>query len=183
MKEGWWWKFSPGQSFVLRKASFAKTAVSSLKCFEVEIYLWLTQAPNTSMEISRNKGATKKASRKMVHDKGFFQLFGKKAIFYPKMVAPPKKRYSPKSVYWYQCFIVWKMVGAKSLVHGRLANPTLSPLHRLTLLIPGDLVFIQPGVQEMSIIICAYRVAIKQFWPWPVKAIFIINTLQKTTFC
>ncbi len=30
-----------------------------------------------------------------------------------------KKRYSPKYVYWYQCFSVWKMVGAKSSVHGR----------------------------------------------------------------
>ncbi len=36
-----------------------------------------------------------------------------------KMEAPSKKCYSPKSVYWYQCFSVWKMVGAKSLVHGR----------------------------------------------------------------
>ncbi len=34
----------------------------------MEICLWLTQAPNSSMEISRNKGATKKVSRKMVHD-------------------------------------------------------------------------------------------------------------------
>ncbi len=38
---------------------------------ELEICLWLTQAPNTSMHISRNKGDTKKASRKMVHDKAF----------------------------------------------------------------------------------------------------------------
>ncbi len=28
-------------------------------------------------------------------------------------------------------------------------------------LIPGDLVFIQPDEQDMSIIICAYRIAIK----------------------
>ncbi len=39
--------------------------------YELEIFLWLTQAPNTSMQISRNKGATAKASRKMVHDKAF----------------------------------------------------------------------------------------------------------------
>ncbi len=56
---------------------------------ELEIFLWLTQAPNTSMQISRNKGVTKKVSRKMVHDKVFLKLSGKKAIFYPKMVAPP----------------------------------------------------------------------------------------------
>ncbi len=36
---------------------------------ELETFLWLTQVPNTSMQISRNKGATKKTSRKMVHGK------------------------------------------------------------------------------------------------------------------
>ncbi len=50
----------------------SKTAVSSLNMSEMEIFLRLTQAPNTSMKISRNKGATKKASRKIVHDKVFF---------------------------------------------------------------------------------------------------------------
>ncbi len=34
--------------FVVKKPSFVKTAVSSLKIFELEIFLWLTQAPNTS---------------------------------------------------------------------------------------------------------------------------------------
>ncbi len=58
---------------------------------ELEIFLWLTQAPNTSMQISRNTGATKKAYRKMVHDRFFFKRFGKKVIFYPKMVAPIKQ--------------------------------------------------------------------------------------------
>ncbi len=38
---------------------------------ELEIFLWLTQAPNTSMQILRNKGPAKKASRKMVRDKIF----------------------------------------------------------------------------------------------------------------
>ncbi len=50
---------------------------------ELEICLWLTHAPNTSMQISKNKGATKKASKKMVHGKCFFKLFGKKDICYP----------------------------------------------------------------------------------------------------
>ncbi len=39
---------------------------------ELEIFLWLTQAANTSMQIPRNKEATEKASRKMVYDKDFF---------------------------------------------------------------------------------------------------------------
>ncbi len=54
-------------------------------------------------------------------------------LFQKEMVAPSKKCYNPKSVYWYQCFSVLKMVGAKSLVHSRLAGPTVSLLHRLTL--------------------------------------------------
>ncbi len=68
----------------------------------MEIFL-LIQAQNTSMQISRNEGTTNKASRKMVHDKVFFKLFGKKTIFYPKMMAPPKRIISHKSVHWYQC--------------------------------------------------------------------------------
>ncbi len=50
------------------------------------------------------------------------------------MAAPSKKSYSPTYVYWNQCFSVWKMVGGKSSVHDRPAGPTLSPFHRLTLL-------------------------------------------------
>ncbi len=48
---------------------------------ELEKLLWLTQSPNTSMQISRNKGATKKASRKMVHDKVFFNFLTKRPFF------------------------------------------------------------------------------------------------------
>ncbi len=73
---------------------------------ELEIFLWKTQAPNTSLQISKNIGATKKASTKMVHDKVFFKHFGKKAIFYPKIVAPQKQVISYKSVHWYQCNMI-----------------------------------------------------------------------------
>ncbi len=76
------------KSFCVKKPSFAKTEVSSLKMSELEIFLWLTmltQAPNTSMQISRkNKGATKKASTKMVHNKVFLKLFSKKGNFLHK---------------------------------------------------------------------------------------------------
>ncbi len=50
----------------------------------------------------------------------FFLFWGKKAIFSQKMAAPSKSC-SPKYVYWYQCFSVWKMVGAKISVHSRPA--------------------------------------------------------------
>ncbi len=36
---------------------------------QLKIFLCLTQVPNTAMQISRNKGATIKASRKTVYAK------------------------------------------------------------------------------------------------------------------
>ncbi len=36
---------------------------------QLKIFLCLTQARNTAMQICRNKGAIKKASRKTVYDK------------------------------------------------------------------------------------------------------------------
>ncbi len=104
---------------------------------QTKFLFWLIQAPSMSKHISRNRGATIKSSWKTAHDKVFF-ILGKKGHFLKKkMAAPLKKSYSPKYVYWYQCFSVWKMVGAKSLVHGRPAgcpsgrpaSPALSPLH------------------------------------------------------
>ncbi len=52
----------------------------------------------------------------------FFIILGQKGHFFPKNGSTIKKSYSPKYVYWYQCFNVWKMVGAKSSVHGRPAG-------------------------------------------------------------
>ncbi len=65
----------------------------------------LIQAPYISKLISRNGGATIKASQKTAHDKVFL-FWGKKAIFSQKMAAPSKNSYSLKYVYWYQCFSV-----------------------------------------------------------------------------
>ncbi len=64
----------------------------------------LIEAPNISKHISRKGGATIKASRKTAHDKVFY--FGAKRPFFPKKWWHHEKRYSPKSVYWYQCFSV-----------------------------------------------------------------------------
>ncbi len=71
-------------------------------------FFLLIQAPYISKHISRNEGATIKASRKTAHDKVFlfWICWGKKAIFLPKMAAPSKTSYSPKYVYWYQYFTV-----------------------------------------------------------------------------
>ncbi len=85
------------------KNVFAKIAIFSIKMSESKIYLRLTKATNTSMQISRNTGTTKKASRKMVYDNVFFKLFVKKAIFYSKSWQLPKQIVSQTSVHWYQC--------------------------------------------------------------------------------
>ncbi len=57
---------------------------------------WLIQAPYILKHISRNGGATIKASRKQLTTKFFPQ----------KMTTPSKKSYNPKYVYGYQCFSV-----------------------------------------------------------------------------
>ncbi len=55
--------------FLCSKNISTKIAIFSLKKTQLKIFLCLTQAPNTTMQIYRNKGATKKASRKTVYDK------------------------------------------------------------------------------------------------------------------
>ncbi len=54
----------------------------------------LTQAPNTAMQICRNKGATKKASRKTVYDK-VFKLLAKKVTFIKINCGTAKTKYKP----------------------------------------------------------------------------------------
>ncbi len=55
----------------------------------MKILLCLFQAPNTAMQIFRNKGATKKTSRKTVDDK----VFTKKGHFYQKNCGTAKTKY------------------------------------------------------------------------------------------
>ncbi len=50
----------------------------------------LTQAPNTLMQICRNKGATKKASRKTVYD-NVLNFWQKRSFLSQKMVVPLKQ--------------------------------------------------------------------------------------------
>ncbi len=102
------------QDFVFKKV-FANNAIFSKIMSQSKDFFWLIQAPNISKHISRNRGATIKLSRKTAHDKVFY-LGGKRPFFLKKWWHHQKKGYSPKYVYWYQCFSVWKMVGAKSSV-------------------------------------------------------------------
>ncbi len=56
-----------------------------------KVFVWLVQAPNITKHISRNGGATIKASRKTAHDKKF--NFGAKSPFFLK-----KWQHHPKKV-------------------------------------------------------------------------------------
>ncbi len=60
---------------------------------QLKIFLSLTQATNTAMQICRNKGATKKASRKTVYDKVF--SFSEKGHFYQINCGTAKTKYKP----------------------------------------------------------------------------------------
>ncbi len=61
---------------------------------ELEIFLWLTQAPNTSMQISRNKEATKRASPKN-GSRQCFLTFWQIGHFLPKIGGTTKSNYKP----------------------------------------------------------------------------------------
>ncbi len=104
------------QDFVFEKTVFANNAIFSKIMSQSKYFFWLFQAPNISKHISRNGGATIKYSRKTAHDNVFLN-FGAKRPFFPKIWWYHEKRYSPKSVYWYQCFSVWKKVDGESLVY------------------------------------------------------------------
>ncbi len=71
------------------KKVFAKNAIFSKIMSQSKQFFELTQAPNISMHISRNGGATLKTSRKTAHG-NVFLFWGNKAILSQKMVAPRK---------------------------------------------------------------------------------------------
>ncbi len=62
---------------------FANNAIFSKLMSQSKDFFWLIQAPNISKHISRNGGATIKASRKIAHDKVFF-ILEQKGHFFPK---------------------------------------------------------------------------------------------------
>ncbi len=75
------------KSFCFKNTFFAKNAIFSKIMSQSKDFFWLVQAPYIFKHISRNGGATIKASRKTAHDKKIL-FWGKKAIFSQKMVAP-----------------------------------------------------------------------------------------------
>ncbi len=71
------------QDFVSKKTVFANNAIFSKIMSQSKDFFCLIQAPNISKQISRNGGATIKASRKTAHDKVVF-ILGQKGHFFPK---------------------------------------------------------------------------------------------------
>ncbi len=127
MNDGWSENLvhNKDKSFCLKNNFFWKYILFSKKMSQTKTLFWLIQAPNTCKHISRNKGATMKDSRKIADDKVSFNFLVKLRFFQKN--GSTLKKYSSKSVYWYQCFSVWKVVGVESLVHGRPGGPMLLP--------------------------------------------------------
>ncbi len=98
--------------FCVKKTFSAKIDIFSLKMTQLKIVLCLTQAPNTAMQIYRNKGATKKAPTKTFYGK----VLAKKVTFIKNIVVLLKQSISHKSVHWYQWFSLWKMLDGECLV-------------------------------------------------------------------
>ncbi len=99
--------------FCFKKIFFAKNAIFSKIMSQSKDCFWLIQAPYISKNISRNEGATIKASRKTAHDK-VFKFWDKKAIFSQKMAAPSKKvialnMYIGTNVLMYERWLVLKV--------------------------------------------------------------------------
>ncbi len=80
--------------FCDKKTFSAKIAIFSAKMNQLKIFLCLAQAPHTAMQIYRNKGATKKASRKTVYDK-VFKVLAKNVTFIIKYCGSAKTKYKP----------------------------------------------------------------------------------------
>ncbi len=70
--------------FCVKKIFFAKSLYFLKKKMSQQILLGLIQALNMSKHISRNRGATIKASRKIVHGKVFLNFGTNRPFFSPK---------------------------------------------------------------------------------------------------
>ncbi len=66
----------------------------SLKMTHLKIFLCLTQASKTAMQICRNKGVTKKASRNTIYNK-VFKVLAKKVTFIKTNCGTAKTKYKP----------------------------------------------------------------------------------------
>ncbi len=73
------------QDFVFKKTVCKKNAICSKIISQSKDFFWLIQAPNISKHISRNGGATFKASRKTAHNKMFLYFGAKRQAPWKKL--------------------------------------------------------------------------------------------------
>ncbi len=71
------------QDFVFKKTVFANNAIFFKIMSQSKEFFFVNPSPYISKHISRNRGATIKASRKTAHDKVFL-ILGQKGHFFPK---------------------------------------------------------------------------------------------------
>ncbi len=84
MKEGWQWQFSPWQSNCIKNTIFCKNSYIFIKNVRTGNIFVVNPSPKYfNANIYKNKGATKKASKKFIHDK-VFNLLAKRPFFTPK---------------------------------------------------------------------------------------------------
>ncbi len=123
------------KSFCFKNPFLAKNALFSKIMSQSKDFFWFIQAPYIFKHISKNGGATIKASRKTAHDKVFLILgqkghfFSKRPFFFKKWRDHQKKvialnMYIGTTVLMYERWLVLKVW----YMAGRPAGSTLSPL-------------------------------------------------------
>ncbi len=113
--------FMTKKSFCFKNPFFAKNAIFSKIMPQSKDFFGLIQAPYISKHISRNRGATIKASRKTAHDKVFY--FGAKRQFFShkwrhhqnKVIA--LNMYIGTNVLVYERWLVLKVRSAQCFCH------------------------------------------------------------------
>ncbi len=114
MENGWRWILSPWQrKHLVLKTHFLPKMLYFLKeMSQTNFFFWLIQAPFMSSIYRDIKELKLRLLEKQLTTKLFFLFWGKKAILFKKKWQHHQNNViALKSVYWNQCFSVWKMVG------------------------------------------------------------------------
>ncbi len=93
------------KGFCFKNPFFAKNAIFSKIMLQSKDFFWYSKPhiyPSTCLEMEELQLRFLKKQLMTM----FFYFGAKRPFFQKKMAAPSKKCYSPKYVYWYQCFSV-----------------------------------------------------------------------------
>ncbi len=142
------------KSFCFKNPFFAKNAIFSKIMSQSKDNFWIIQAPYISKHISRNGGATIKASRKTAPDKVFY--FGAKRPFLLQKGRHHQKKLIALNMYIGTNVLVyerWSVLKVRYTA-GQPPGPTLSPFHRLTLLVHVSQKFVNLDTTKLFCTIC-----------------------------